>query len=113
MGQVHATQHQLNAMAQRCEETGESLASGMAQLIQRIETLGGGSFRGAANAALQDVSVELNDGLKVILNALDDLAGKMSNASSQYGVHDDDAAQTIRSAAAATGGSSVLNILRG
>jgi hypothetical protein len=68
---------------------------------------------GSANNALQGVSVQLNDGLKKILNALDELAGKMSNASQQYGVNDEDAAQEIRAAAAATGDSSVISILRG
>ena len=113
MGQVHATQEQLNSMAQRCQDTGQGLAQGMAQLIDRIQSLGGSGMRGAANNALQDVSVQLNDGLTKILNALDELSGKMSSASQQYGVNDDDAAQEIRSAAAATGDSSVMSILRG
>jgi WXG100 family type VII secretion target len=112
MGQVHATQQQLNTMAQKCEETGSSLSSGMAQLIARIEGLSGGAFAGQANSALQGVSAELNDGLRKILNALDELAGKMSNASKQFGVNDDDAASEIRSAAAAAGGN-VSSILRG
>ena len=113
MGQVHATQDQLNAMAQRCEDTGQSITTGMAQLLDRIQSLGGGAFAGRANNALQDVSVQLNDGLTKIINALDELAGKMSNASQQYGVHDEDAANEIRTAAAATGDSNVISILRG
>ncbi|GAA2666762.1 MULTISPECIES: WXG100 family type VII secretion target [Actinoplanes] len=113
MGQVHATQEQLNAMAQRCEDTGQNVSRGMAQLLDRIQSLGGGGFQGTANNALQDVSVQLNDGLTKIIRALDELAGKMSNASKQYGAHDEDAAQEIRSAAAATGDSSVISILRG
>jgi ABC-type transporter Mla subunit MlaD len=113
MGQVHATQDQLNAMAQKCEETGESVARGMAQLIDRIQALSGAGMAGQANSALQDVSSQLNEGLKKVLNALDELAGKMSNASQQYGVNDQDAAQEIRSAAAATGDSSVMSVLRG
>ena len=113
MGQVHATQDQLNAMASRCEETRESIARGMAQLVDRIQGLSGAGMAGTANAALQDVSAQLNDGLTRVLNALDELAGKMSNASTQYGVHDQDAAQEIRAAAAATGDGSVASILRG
>ncbi|MCI4065031.1 WXG100 family type VII secretion target [Micromonospora sp. R77] len=113
MGQVHATQEQLNAMAQRCEDTGQGIARGMAQLLDRIQSLGGAGMAGAANNALQDVSVQLNDGLTKIINALDELAGKMSNASKQYGVHDEDAANEIRAAAASTGDSSVISILRG
>lgn len=113
MGQVHATQEQLNAMAQRCQDTGQGLAQGMAQLVDRIQSLGGSGMRGSANNALQDVSVQLNDGLSKILNALDELSGKMSSASQQYGVNDEDAAQEIRAAAAATGDSSVMSILRG
>ncbi|WP_207386240.1 WXG100 family type VII secretion target [Protofrankia symbiont of Coriaria ruscifolia] len=113
MGQVHATQAQLNSMASKCEETGQSIASGMAQLIDRIQALSGAGMAGRANVALQDVSFQLNEGLTKILNALDELAGKMSSASSQYGVHDDDAAQEIRAAAAATGDSSVMSVLRG
>jgi uncharacterized protein YukE len=100
-------------MAQKCEETGQSVATGMAQLIQRIETLSGVGMAGQANAALQDVSIQLNDGLKKIISALDELAGKISSASSQYGVNDQDAASEIRSAAAATGDGSVMSILRG
>lgn len=113
MGQVHATQEQLNAMAQRCENTGQDISTGMARLLDRIQSLGGGGMAGLANNALQDVSVQLNDGLTKIINALDELAGKMSNASKQYGVHDEDAAKEIRAAAAATHDSSVIGILRG
>jgi uncharacterized protein YukE len=100
-------------MAGKCEQTGESVARGMAQLIDRIQMLSGGGMAGSANAALQDVSMQLNQGLRKIIMALDELAGKMSNASKQYGVNDQDAAQEIRSAAAATGDSNVISILRG
>src|SRR5207253_1995899 len=96
MGTVHATQQQLNSMAQKCTETRDSIASGMAQLLDRIQGLSGGGMAGLANSALQGVSVQLNDGLSKVLNALDDLAGKMSDASTRYGVHDEDAAQEIR-----------------
>jgi WXG100 family type VII secretion target len=113
LGEVKASQAQLNAMASKCEETGQSIASGMAQLISRIEALSGTGMAGSANVALQDVSHQLNDGLKTVLNALDDLAGKMSHASSQYGVHDGDAAAEIRAAAQATGDSSITKILSG
>ncbi|TDC26918.1 WXG100 family type VII secretion target [Micromonospora sp. 15K316] len=100
-------------MAQRCNDTGESLAQGMAQLIERIQTLGGGGMRGSANNALQDVSVQLNDGLRTIITALDELSGKMTNAATQYGMNDEDAATEIRNAAAETGDTSVMSILRG
>jgi WXG100 family type VII secretion target len=113
MGQVHATQSQLNAMAQKCEDTGASLSRGMAQLIQRIESMNNRAFAGQANDAFQGVSAQLNDGLRQILNALDDLAGKMSDASKQYGVNDSDAANEIRQAAASVGDGSVASILRG
>jgi WXG100 family type VII secretion target len=113
MGSVHATQEQLTTMAHRCEETASSLATGMAQLVGRIEGLSGAAFAGTANVALQGVSAELNSGLTKIMNALDELAGKMSNASTTFGVNDEDAANEIRSAAAATGDTSVMQILRG
>jgi uncharacterized protein YukE len=100
-------------MAQRCENTGQDLARGMAQLIEQIQALSGGAMSGSANTALQNVSGELNQGLTTILNALDELAGKISNASKQYGVHDDDAAQEIRAAAQSTGDSSVVGFLTG
>jgi WXG100 family type VII secretion target len=113
MGQVHATQEQLTAMAQRCEDTGSNIATGMAQLVDRIQALSGGGMAGTANNALQDVSVQLNDGLTKIINALGELSGKMSNASKEFGANDEEAAQEIRAAAAATGDSSVVSILRG
>lgn len=98
-------------MAQRCDDTGESLASGMAQLIQRIESLNGGAFAGQANTAFQGVSQELNDGLRKIISALDELASKISSAGSTFTQHDGDAAQQIRHAASLEGGNvtSVLN----
>lgn len=110
---MHATQEQLNRMAQRCQETGEGLATGMAQLLDRIQSLSGTGMRGSANNALQSVSAELNSGLTKILNALDELAGKISSASTQYGVQDEDAATEIRQAAEATGNSTVIAALRG
>jgi WXG100 family type VII secretion target len=113
IGQVHATQEQLNAMAQRCEDTGQNIATGMARLIDRIQSLSGSGMSGTANNALQDVSVQLNDGLTKIINALGELSGKMSNASAQFGANDEEAAQEIRAAAASTGDSAVISILRG
>jgi WXG100 family type VII secretion target len=113
MGQVHATQDQLNSMARRCDDTGRTLASGMAQLIEQIQSLSGAGMSGAANTALQNSSSELNQGLTRILNALDELAGKISNTSTQLGTHDDEAAQEIRSAAQATGNPMVKSILTG
>jgi WXG100 family type VII secretion target len=113
VGHVQATQEQLFAMAQRCQDTGQGIAQGMAQLVDRIQTLGGTGLRGSANVALQEVSAQLNDGLAKILNALDELSGKISNASTQFGVNDEDAAAEIRNAAVSTGNSSVIGILRG
>lgn len=110
---MRATQEQLNAMANKCQDTRENIATGMAGLVSQIQGLGGVGMAGQANNALQSVSVQLNDGLTKILNALDELSGKISNASTQFGVHDDEAAQDIRAAAAATGDASVLGILRG
>jgi uncharacterized protein YukE len=68
---------------------------------------------GSANNALQSTSQELNDGMTKILNALDELSGKISSASTEFGVQDDDAASTIRNAAAATGDGAVISALRG
>ncbi len=113
IGTVHATQQQLNTMVQKCLETRESIATGMAQLLGRIQGLSGAGMAGTANAALQGSSIQLNDGLTKILNALDELAGKMGDASTRYGVNDEDAAQEIRAAAAATGNSTVISVLRG
>jgi WXG100 family type VII secretion target len=113
VGQVHATQAQLNTMAERCMTVREDLAQGMARLLDRINDLGGQGMRGTANNALQSVSADLNNGLTKILNALDELAGKISDASTQYGVNDEDAAQTIRQAAGDTGDSAVISALRG
>jgi WXG100 family type VII secretion target len=100
-------------MAQRCQDTGQGLAQGMAQLLDRITALSGSGLSGSANSALQNVSGELNSGLTTILNALDELSGKISDASTQYGVNDEDAAQEIRTAAEMTGNSTVISALRG
>jgi uncharacterized protein YukE len=100
-------------MANKCEETGESIASGMAQLLSRIQGLSGAGMAGQANAALQSVSAQLNDGLTKILQALDELGAKMVNASSTLGFNDADAAADIRAAAEATGDSTIISILTG
>ncbi|GIF37610.1 WXG100 family type VII secretion target [Actinoplanes xinjiangensis] len=113
MGQVHATQEQLNSMATRCSDTGQNISRGMTQLLGQIQGLSGGAFAGTANNALQDVSAQLNDGLAKIMQALDELGGKMSSASQTYGVNDDEAAQAIRGAATGGGDSAVLSALRG
>jgi len=113
MGTVHATQAQLNAMANKCEETGESIANGMAQLLSRIQGLSGAGMAGQANSALQGVSVQLNEGLKKVLGALDELGGKMTSASSSYAFNDGDAAADIRAAGEATGDSFITGILTG
>ncbi|MEH1130089.1 WXG100 family type VII secretion target [Micromonospora sp. CPCC 206061] len=113
LGQVQATQTQLNNMAERCMTVRENLATGMAQLLDRVNDLAGKGMSGTANNALQSVSGDLNNGLTKILNALDELAGKISSASKEYGVQDEDAAQTIRQAAADTGDGAVISALRG
>jgi uncharacterized protein YukE len=106
---LDAQQDTLNQVASMCENTASSLADGMSQLINRVEALGGGGMNGKAYNAFAGVSHELNQNLKIILDALDDLAGKMSNASSEYGLHDGDAARTIMNAA----GGDAANLLRG
>jgi WXG100 family type VII secretion target len=110
---VHAAQPALDAMARRCDETGSSLASGMAQLMQRIESMNGGAFAGSANTAFQGVSGELNDGLTKILNALDRLGGQISAAGAQLANQDDAAAQQIRRAGAGTGDTHIIGVLSG
>ncbi|WP_229073872.1 WXG100 family type VII secretion target [Actinoplanes sp. DH11] len=112
IGQVHATQEQLTAMAQRCDDTGQNISQGMNRLMGQIQALSGGAFAGTANNALQDVSVQLNDGLSKIMSALNELGGKMSAASTTYGVNDEEAAQSIRGAGAGAD-TSVVSILRG
>jgi len=99
-------------MAQKAEETGQSLARGMAQLISRIEAMNNASFAGSANAAFQGVSAQLNDGLSKILQALNELAGKMTDASQKFGSSDEDAANEIRQAGASIGDGNVAAILR-
>jgi hypothetical protein len=114
IGTVHATQQQLNHMAQRCQDVREILASGMAQLLDRVTDLSASrGMSGTANNALQSVSADLNNGLTKILNALDELSGKISSASTEYGVQDDDAAETIRQAAGDTADTAVITALRG
>ncbi|MFC7533454.1 WXG100 family type VII secretion target [Actinoplanes sp. GCM10030250] len=112
-GQLHATQEQLNTMAQRCGETGQTVSSGTNRLMGQIQSLSGAGFQGTANNALQDVSVQLNEGLRKIMSALDELGGKMSSAASTFGANDDEAAQSIRAGAAPGLDQSVVNILRG
>ena len=100
-------------MAQRCGSTGDSIRSGMNQLVGQIQALSGGGMAGQANNALQDVSAQLNDGLSKIMAALDELGGKMTDAAGRYTINDEDAAADIRNAPGASTDSSVVNALRG
>lgn len=97
-------------MARRCEETGASLAQGMSQLIQRIESMPGA---GAAHSALQTQSMHLHDGLTTILRALDELAGKIDAGAAHFGNRDSDDAADINKAAqmASQGQGGAYNIL--
>lgn len=106
-----ATPENLGILAKKCETTGENIAGGMNQLIQRIENLRGGGLVGATGTALGNASDQLNRGLTTILNALEELAGKINRAGSHYTLRDQDSARTITSAAGGDGG--VLNILQG
>lgn len=83
-------------MARRCEETGASLAQGMSSLVQRIESMPGA---GAAHGALQTQSAHMSDGLRRILTALDELAGKIDRGAAHYGARDEDDAAEINKAA--------------
>jgi WXG100 family type VII secretion target len=113
IGSVHLSEAQLTQLAQRCEDTGASIASGMSQLMAQIDSLNAGAFQGVARDAFQGATYQLNDGLTTILRALDTLAGKMSNASTQFGVHDGDAAADITRAAQANHDTTAMQVMRG
>jgi ESAT-6 family protein len=112
IGTVQVDQAVLDHMSTMCIDTGQSLARGMAQVIDRVETLGGGGMAGTAYHALVGVSGQLDDGMRTILTALYDLAGKISNASQQYGVNDTQASTDLTKAASSFGGA-VTSILHG
>src|SRR4051812_5933962 len=97
MGAVHATQDQMTTMAHRCDETAANLTRGMAQLVAGIQGLSGTGLQGQANNALQNTTQHLDHGMRTIVAALTELAGKMTNASNQFGGHDEDVASRIRS----------------
>jgi|GEM_PF-1673523 len=83
-------------MARRCEETGASLSQGMSSLVGAIESMPGA---GAARNALNAQSTHLQDGLTKILQALDELAGKIDRGAAHYGSRDEDDAADINKAA--------------
>jgi hypothetical protein len=111
-----ADQTKLESTARKCETTGQSLAQGMGQLIGKIEDLGSGrNMVGMSYQALLNESQHLDSGLRTILQALNELAGKMSDAAQKYGSAVDDASREIQAVGnmAGTNDLSISSLLRG
>ena len=110
-GRLNAGESAIHQMATRCRDLASSLQTGMSQLITQVEDLSGVSLNGSANVALQGVSAELDDGMRKILQALNNLGDNMDRNANLYAQQDADHASQLKSAGTIQGG--VTNVLIG
>jgi WXG100 family type VII secretion target len=102
----------LNNASQTATTAGEEIAGGLTRLLSEIEGAAP-AFQGAAGSTFQNVSVDLGNELRRILDALNRMANAVNVSNKTYADTDEGANQEISKAAAQYGGSGVVNALRG
>jgi uncharacterized protein YukE len=109
-GDFKLSPDQLQRVTSQCQGTGDSLSRGMANLISEISSMPGA---GAAYQALQTQSANLDEGMRKILRALDELADKMGAASVDFSNDDQQFGDNITRAAQSVQGGSAYSALSG
>ena len=109
-GDFNLSPDQLQRVQSQCQGTGDSLSRGMQSLIGEISGMPGA---GAAYQALQTQSVNLDEGMRKILRALDNLAEKMGAANVDFSHTDQEFGDNITRAAQSAQGGSAYSALSG
>jgi uncharacterized protein YukE len=104
----------LNNAANVATQAGEGIALNLTRLLNEIETQAG-MFQGGAGDTFQGVSRDLGIELKGILEALNRMAGNVSQSSNTFGSTDADASAEIAKVTSEymPGAGPVANQLRG
>ncbi|MBO0866999.1 MAG: WXG100 family type VII secretion target [Micromonosporaceae bacterium] len=111
MGQALVTPDRLSKAANDAVNTGQSIATNLQRLLTSIEA-SVANFKGSASNAFQGTSHELARELKMILDALEQMAENVSSSNVAFGAQDSDAAGQINQVANAfSPGTSVVDAL--
>jgi ESAT-6 family protein len=100
-------------MVSRAGEARAAISRRMSQTMGEIQGLSGAGLSGAANAALQEAAVQIEQGFGKVLGALDDLSSQLSGALRQISDRDDSAGSDIRTATQSIGDTPITNALTG
>jgi uncharacterized protein YukE len=104
----------LNNAANVATQAGEGIALNLTRLLNEIE-LQANVFQGGAGTSFQNVSTELGQELRGILEALNRMAGNVNQSNQVFGSTDADASAEIAKVTSeyAPGAGPVANQLRG
>jgi WXG100 family type VII secretion target len=104
----------LDHAASVATQAGETVAANLMRLLNEIQTQAA-VFQGGAGTAFQNVSAELGKELRSMLDALNEMAGNVSQSNKVFGSTDSDAANEISKVQGEylPNAGSVANALRG
>ncbi len=111
---TRATPEMLNNAAQVASQAGEDITLSLTRLLNEIEQTAA-TFKGQAGSSFQQVSSDLGQELRTLLDALNEMAGNVSQSGQAFGSTDADASSEIAKVTAefVPGAGSVANSLRG
>ena len=114
MGTTKVTPEMLNNAASVATQAGETITLNLSRLLNEIQSQAA-SFQGGAGNAFQNVSAELGQELRNILEALNTMADSVNQSNKVYGSTDEDARSEISKVTGQylPGAGSVANALRG
>lgn len=104
----------LNNAAQVATQAGEDITLNLTRLLNEIEHQSA-AFKGKAGTSFQQVSGELGQELKKLLDALNEMADNVNQSNQVFGSTDDDASAEITKVTSEylPGAGNVANALRG
>ncbi|HEY1486609.1 MAG TPA: WXG100 family type VII secretion target [Micromonosporaceae bacterium] len=111
---THATPEMLNNAAKVATQAGEDITLSLTRLLNEVEQQSA-AFRGQAGTSFQNVSSQLGQELRSLLEALIEMAGNVSQSGQHFGSTDAAASSEIAKVAHdfVPGAGSVANSLRG
>jgi len=113
-GKTLVTPDRLNNAAKVATQAGEDIALNLTRLLNEIEQQSN-AFKGAAGTSFQQVSSDLGQELRSLLDALNQMADSVNQSNQVFGSTDADASSEISKVTSEylPGAGSVANALRG
>lgn len=99
VGDVKVPPEALRKLAGTTEDMAARIAKTFSERINDAEALCQQDLKGALGNAFRGKSYHLNHGVQDAMRALDEIAGKLSNAERRFGLADDESAQLLQQAA--------------